>query len=25
MTPPVKTWYPIGQTIGHQFVYDSHR
>jgi hypothetical protein len=22
MTPPVKTWYPIGQSIGHQFVYD---
>ena len=24
-TPPVKIWYPIGQTIGHQFVYQSHR
>lgn len=23
MTPPVKTWYPIGQSIGHQFVYDA--
>jgi len=24
MTPPVKTWFPIGQSIGHQFVYDGH-
>ena len=23
MTPPVKTWYPVGQAIGHQFVYDA--
>ena len=23
MPPPVKTWYPIGQSIGHQFVYDA--
>jgi hypothetical protein len=23
MTPPVKTWFPIGQSIGHQFVYDA--
>lgn len=22
MAPPVKTWFPIGQSIGHQFVYD---
>jgi hypothetical protein len=22
MTPPVKAWYPIGQAIGHQFVYE---
>jgi len=22
ITPPVKTWFPIGQSIGHQFVYD---
>ena len=21
MTPPVKTWFPVGQSIGHQFVY----
>ena len=21
VTPPVKTWFPIGQSIGHQFVY----
>jgi hypothetical protein len=26
VTPPVKTWFPIGQSIGHQFVYpDGHR
>ena len=24
-TPPVKAWYPVGQTIGHQFVYEAHR
>src|SRR5262245_26516071 len=23
MTPPVKTWYPVGQSIGHQFIYDA--
>lgn len=23
MTPPVKTWFPIGQSIGHQFIYDT--
>ena len=23
MTPPVKAWFPIGQPIGHQFVYDG--
>jgi hypothetical protein len=22
-TPPVKTWFPIGQSIGHQFIYDA--
>jgi hypothetical protein len=22
-TPPVKTWFPIGQSIGHQFIYDT--
>lgn len=21
-TPPVKAWFPIGQSIGHQFIYD---
>lgn len=21
MTPPVNTWFPIGQSIGHQFIY----
>jgi hypothetical protein len=21
-TPPVKAWFPIGQAIGHQFIYD---
>jgi hypothetical protein len=26
VTPPVKTWFPIGQSIGHRFVYpESHR
>jgi len=24
-TPPVKAWFPVGQTIGHQFVYEAHR
>jgi len=24
-TPPVKAWYPVGQTIGHQFVYEAYR
>ena len=24
-TPPIKAWFPIGQTIGHQFVYESPR
>src|SRR5262245_50295999 len=23
MTPPVKAWFPVGQSLGHQFVYDS--
>ena len=23
LTPPVKTWFPIGQSIGHQFIYDT--
>jgi len=22
-TPPVKAWFPVGQSIGHQFVYDA--
>jgi hypothetical protein len=22
MTPPVKAWFPIGQSIGHQFIYE---
>jgi hypothetical protein len=22
-TPPVQTWFPIGQSIGHQFIYDA--
>jgi hypothetical protein len=21
MAPPVKTWFPIGQSIGHEFIY----
>jgi hypothetical protein len=24
-TPPVKAWYPVGQAIGHQFIYETHR
>jgi hypothetical protein len=24
-TPPIKAWFPIGQKIGHQFVYDVAR
>jgi len=23
VTPPVKTWFPIGQSIGYQFIYDA--
>jgi hypothetical protein len=23
VTPPVKTWFPIGQSIGHQFIYEA--
>jgi hypothetical protein len=23
MTPPVKAWFPLGQSIGHQFAYDA--
>jgi hypothetical protein len=23
MTPPIKAWFPLGQSIGHQFVYDA--
>jgi hypothetical protein len=21
--PPIKTWFPIGQSIGHEFIYDA--
>jgi hypothetical protein len=23
VTPPVRTWFPIGQTIGHEFIYPA--
>ena len=25
VTPPVKTWFPVGQTVGHEFIYPASR
>jgi hypothetical protein len=25
IAPPIKTWFPIGQSIGHEFVYPAGR
>jgi len=23
MTPPVKAWFPIGESVGHEFIYPA--